>query len=71
MYTINIYKFTLLKVGKRKKKYFELLESYKHINAKEVSKKSLELCKTYNNWNSYIDIVDEKTKNEMIKKGMN
>ena len=24
MYTINIYKFTLLKVGKKKKKYFEL-----------------------------------------------
>lgn len=71
MYTINIYKFTLLKVGKRKKKYFELLESYKHINAKEVSKKSLELSKIHNNWNSYIDIVDEKTKNEMIKKGMN
>lgn len=71
MYTINIYKFTLLKVGKRKKKYFELLESYKHINAKEVSKKSLELSKIYNGWNSYIDIVDEKTKNEMIKKGMN
>jgi hypothetical protein len=71
MYTINIYKFTLLKVGKRKKKYFELLESYKHINAKEVSKKSLELSRIYNGWNSYIDIVDEKTKNEMIKKGMN
>lgn len=71
MYTINIYKFTLLKVGKRKKKYFELLESYKHIDAKEVSKKSLELSKIYNGWNSYIDIVDEKTKNEMIKKGMN
>lgn len=71
MYTINIYKFTLLKVGKRKKKYFELLESYKHINAKEVSKKSLELNRIYNGWNSYIDIVDEKTKNEMIKKGMN
>lgn len=71
MYTINIYKFTLLKVGKRKKKYFELLESYKHIDAKEVSKKSLELSKIHNSWNSYIDIVDEKTKNEMIKKGMN
>lgn len=71
MYTINIYKFTLLKVGKRKKKYFELLESYKHINAKEVSKKSLELSRIYKAWNNYIDIVDETTKYEMIKKGMN
>lgn len=70
MYTINIYKFTLLKVGKRKKKYFELLKSYKHIDAKEVSKKDLELRKIYNDWNIYSDIVDEKTKNEMIKKGM-
>lgn len=71
MYTINIYKFTLLKVGKRKKKYFELLESYKHINAKEVSKKSLELSKIHSNWNNYIDIVDENTNMCMIKKGMN
>lgn len=70
MYTINIYKFTLLKVGKRKKKYFELLESYKHIDVKEVSKKDLELRKIYNDWNIYSDIVDETTKNEMIKKGM-
>lgn len=71
MYTINIYKFTLLKVGKRKKKYFELLESYKHIDAKEVSKKDLELRKIYNGWNIYSDIVDETTNNCMIKKGMN
>ena len=71
MYTINIYKFTLLKVGKRKKKYFELIKSYKHINAKEVSKKSLELSRIYKAWNNYIDIVDETTKYEMIKKGMN
>lgn len=71
MYTINIYKFTLLKVGKRKKKYFELLESYKHINAKEVSKKSLELSRIYKAWNNYIDIVDENTNMCMIKKGMN
>lgn len=70
MYTINIYKFTLLKVGKRKKKYFELLESYKRIDAKEVSKKDLELRKIYNGWNIYSDIIDEKTKYEMIKKGM-
>lgn len=71
MYTINIYKFTLLKVGKRKKKYFELLESYKHIDAKEVSKKSLELSKIYNEWNIYSDIIDENTNMCMIKKGMN
>lgn len=70
MYTINIFKFTLLKVGKRKKKYFELLESYKHIDAKEVSKKDLELRKIYKGWNIYSDIIDEKTKYEMIKKGM-
>lgn len=70
MYTINIYKFTLLKVGKRKKKYFELLGSYKHIDTKEVSKKSLELSKIYNGWNIYSDIVDETTKHEIITKGM-
>ena len=71
MYTINIYKFTLLKVGKRKKKYFELLRSYKHIEAKDLTKKDLELRKIYNDWNIYSDIVDEKTKYEMIKKGVN
>lgn len=71
MYTINIYKFTLLKVGKRKKKYFELIESYKHIDAKEVSKKDIELRKIYNDWNIYSDIVNEETNNYIIKKGMN
>ena len=70
MYTINIYKFTLLKVGKRKKKYFELLKSYKHINSKDLTKKELELRKIYNDCNIYSDIVDETTKNQMIKKGM-
>ena len=71
MYTINIYKFTLLKVGKRKKKYFELLKSYKHIDAKDLTKKDLELRKIYNDWNIYTDFVNEKTKHSVIKKGMN
>lgn len=70
MYTINIYKFTLLKVGKRKKKYFELIKRYKHIDAKEVSKQAIDIKKIYYDNHFYIDIVDEKTKNEMIKKGM-
>ena len=70
MYTINIYKFTLLKVGKRKKKYFELIKSYKHIDTKEVSKKAIEVKKIYYDNHFYIEIVDEKTKNEMIKEGM-
>lgn len=70
MYTINIYKFTLLKVGKRKKKYFELIESYKHIDAKELSKKDIELHKIYYEWNIYSDIVNEKTNNCIIKEGL-
>lgn len=70
MYTINIYKFTLLKVGKRKKKYFELLESYKHIDTKDLTKKDLELRKKYNDWNIYTDFVNEKTKHSVIKEGM-
>lgn len=70
MYTINIYKFTLLKVGKRKKKYFELLKSYKHIDAKDLTKKDLELRKIYNDWNIYTDFVNEKTKHSVITKGM-
>jgi hypothetical protein len=71
MYTINIYKFTLLKVGKRKKKYFELVDCYKHINSKELSNQAINAKKVYYDNHFYIDIVDEKTKNEMIKKGMN
>ena len=70
MYTINIYKFTLLKVGKRKKKYFELIDTYKHINLKELSNQAINVKKIYYDNHFYIDIVDEKTKNEMIKKGM-
>ena len=70
MYTINIYKFTLLTVGKRKKKYFELIKSYKHIDTKKVSKKSIDIKKIYYDNHFYIDIVDEKTKNQMIKEGM-
>ena len=70
MYTINIYKFTLLKVGKRKKKYFELIKSYKHINSKDLSTKAIEVKKVYYDNHFYIDIVDEKTNNCMIKKGM-
>ena len=70
MYTINIYKFTLLTVGKRKKKYFELIKSYKHIDTKEVSKKAIDIKKIYYDNHFYIDIVDEKTKNQMIKEGM-
>ena len=70
MYTINIYKFTLLKVGKRKKKYFELLKSYKHIDAKNLSKQAIDIKKIYYDNHYYIDIVDETTKQEMIKKGM-
>ena len=70
MYTINIYKFTLLKVGKRKKKYFELIDSYKHINSKYLSTKAIEVKKIYYDNHFYIDIIDEKTNNEMIKKGM-
>ena len=70
MYTINIYKFTLLKVGKRKKKYFELIESYKHINSKDLSTKAIEVKKGYYDNHFYIDIVDEKTKNEIIREGI-
>ena len=70
MYTINIYKFTLLKVGKKKKKYFELLKSYKHIDAKNLSKQAIDIKKIYYDNHYYIDIVDEKTKNEMIREGM-
>lgn len=70
MYTINIYKFTLLKVGKRKKKYFELIDTYKHINLKELSNQAINVKKIYYDNHFYIDIVDEKTKNEMIMKGM-
>ena len=70
MYTINIYKFTLLKVGKRKKKYFELIKSYKHIDKKNLSKQAIEVKKIYYDNHFYIDIEDEKTKNEMIKEGM-
>ena len=70
MYTINIYKFTLLKVGKRKKKYFELIKSYKHINSKDLSKQAIDIKKIYYDNHFYIDIVDETTKHEMIKKGM-
>ena len=70
MYTINIYKFTLLTVGKKKKKYFELIKSYKHIDTKEVSKKAIDIKKIYYDNHFYIDIVDEKTKNQMIKEGM-
>lgn len=70
MYTINIYKFTLLKVGKRKKKYFELIKSYKHINSKDLSKQAIDIKKIYYDNHFYIDIVDETTKNQMIKKGM-
>ena len=70
MYTINIYKFTLLKVGKKKKKYFELLKSYKHIDAKNLSKQAIDIKKIYYDNHYYIDIVNEKTKNEMIREGM-
>ena len=70
MYTINIYKFTLLKVGKRKKKYFELIDSYKHIKSKDLSKQAIDIKKIYYDNHYYIDIVDETTKHEMIKKGM-
>lgn len=68
MYTINIYKFILLKVGKRKTKYFELIKSYKHINTKEVSSRAINIKKIYYDNHFYIDIVDEKTKKEMIQK---
>lgn len=70
MYTINIYKFTLLKVGKRKKKYFELIKSYKHINSKELSKQAINIKKIYYDNHFYIDIVDENTNKCMIKEGM-
>ena len=70
MYTINIYKFTLLKVGKGKKKYFELLKSYKHINSKDLSKQAINIKKIYYDNHYYIDIVDENTNNCMIKEGM-
>lgn len=68
MYTINIYKFILLKVGKRKTKYFELIKSYRHINIKELSNKAINIKKVYYDNHFYIDIVDEKTKSEMITK---
>lgn len=70
MYTINIFKFTLIKVGKRKKKYFELVKTYKHINTKELSKKAIELKKEYYDSYYYLDIVDEHTNNCMIKEGI-
>lgn len=68
MYTINIYKFILLKVGKRKTIYFELIKSYKHINIRELSSKAINIKKVYYDNHFYVDIVDEKTKSEMITK---
>ena len=57
MYKIIAYKIEIIKTNRGKKVYKRIINAYRFINKKDLSKKSIEIKKNLNDWNIQLEFV--------------
>ena len=57
MYKIIAYKIEIIKTKRGKKVYKRIINTYRFINKKDLSKKSIEIKKNLNDWNIQLEFV--------------
>lgn len=57
MYKIIAYKIEIMKTNRGKKVYKRIINTYKFINKKDLSKKSIEIKKNLNDWDIQLEFV--------------
>lgn len=57
MYKIIAYKIEIIKTNRGKKVYKRIINTYRFINKKDLSKKSIEIKKNLNDWNIQLEFV--------------
>lgn len=57
MYKIIAYKIEIIKTNRGKKVYKRIINTYRFINKKDLSKKSIEIKKNLNDWDIQLEFV--------------
>ena len=57
MYKIIEYKIEIIKKNRGKKVYKRIINTYRFINKKDLSKKSIEIKKNLNDWNIQLEFI--------------
>lgn len=57
MYKIIAYKIEIIKTNRGKKVYKRTINTYRFINKKDLSKKSIEIKKNLNDWNIQLEFI--------------
>lgn len=57
MYKIIAYKIEIVKTNRGKKVYKRIINTYRFINKKDLSKKSIEIKKNLNDWDIQLEFV--------------
>lgn len=57
MYKIIAYKIEIIKTNRGKKVYKRIINTYRFINKKDLSKKSIEIKKNLNDWDIHLEFV--------------
>lgn len=57
MYKIIAYKIEIVKTNRGKKVYKRIINTYRFINKKDLSKKSIEIKKNLNDWDIQLEFI--------------
>lgn len=57
MYKIIVYKIEIIKTNRGKKVYKRIINTYRFINKKDLSKKSIEIKKNLNDWDIQLEFI--------------
>ena len=57
MYKIVAYKIEIIKTNRGKKVYKRIINTYRFINKKDLSKKSIEIKKNLNDWDIQLEFI--------------
>lgn len=57
MYKIIAYKIEIIKTNRGKKVYKRIIDTYRFIDKKNLSKKSIEIKKNLNDWDIQLEFV--------------
>lgn len=57
MYKIIAYKIEIIKTNRGKKVYKRIINTYRFINKKDLSKKSIEIKKNLNDWDIQLEFI--------------
>lgn len=57
MYKIIAYKIEIMKTNRGKKVYKRIINTYRFINKKDLSKKSIEIKKNLNDWDIQLEFI--------------